>query len=365
MTTRVLHVFGIMNRGGAELRTLALMPSMQALGYEFHFCVLSGAEGALDDDIRAMGGQIHYLKLGPAFIWRFVRLLKHQHISILHTHVALVSGLLVLLGAIAGVKKRISHLRSTLDTRSSSILRIWRNALLRRCLYRFSHHVLGVCQGALQCQWPDYAQRPKCQVIYNGMALPPIEEKADFWSAWIEGYAGQPVVVHLARMNPAKNHTAVIAIFNAYLSAHEDAFLVLIGKEDPLIKTQLNQFIAEKGIADRVIFLSEQAQPLAFLRHAQALLFPSLWEGLPGAVLESASVGTPVLASAIPGCQEIAKQLKAVETAELKQSPHEWAEHLAMLLKKGNGRASLIEDFKHSDFLLDKNIRALNAVYAN
>jgi glycosyltransferase involved in cell wall biosynthesis len=37
-----------------------------------------------------------------------------------------------------------------------------------------------------------------------------------------------------------------------------------------------------------------------FLRLADVMIFPSLWEGLPGAVLESLAVGTPVVASDIP-----------------------------------------------------------------
>ncbi|GGD54124.1 glycosyltransferase [Lacimicrobium alkaliphilum] len=364
MSNKVLHIFGVMNRGGAELRTLALMPQMQALGYEFHFCVLSGQPGTLDEEILALGGKIHYLKIGPGFLWQFMALLKQQQIDILHTHVALVSGLLVLLGTMAGVKKRISHLRSTLDERHLSFLRRCRNAVLRRSLYRFSTHVLGVCRGALKCQWKDWQQRPKCRVIYNGLPLTDMSHEADFWSQWIPGYRRQRVIINLARMHPAKNHLRLLSVFNAFLRQYGEGFLVLVGKEDKQIKAQIENYAAQNGITERVVILSEQSQPLRFLAHADAMLFPSLWEGLPGSVLEAASVGTPVLASAIPGCTEISQQLQAVQTESLNSDDRIWAEKLATLIQQAENRPALINNFRESDFLLDKNLRALHAVYA-
>lgn len=364
MSTRVLHVFGVMNRGGAEMRTLALIPQMQALGYEFHFCVLSGQRGILDDEIRALGGKIHYLKIGPRILWQFVALLKRENVQILHSHVALVSGLLVLLGALAGVKKRISHLRSTLDERNLSFVRRCRNAVLRCCLYRFSTHVLGVCAGALRCQWPDWQTRSKCKVIYNGLELSDVKHHAHFWSEWLPNFRQQKVIVNLARMNPAKNHLRLLSIFNAFVTHYDDAFLVLIGKEDKKIKAQIESYISECGIQDHVIILSEQEKPLTFLTHADAMLFPSLWEGLPGSVLEAASVGTPVLASAIPGCTEISQQLQAVKTEPLNSDDQIWAEKLVKMIQQPERRQNLIANFRESDFLLDKNIRALHAVYA-
>ena len=49
----VLHIFGRMNCGGAEMRTLELMRRLDRGRFRLHFCALSGLPGELDDDIRS------------------------------------------------------------------------------------------------------------------------------------------------------------------------------------------------------------------------------------------------------------------------------------------------------------------------
>jgi glycosyltransferase involved in cell wall biosynthesis len=62
------------------------------------------------------------------------------------------------------------------------------------------------------------------------------------------------------------------------------------------------------------------------LRAADLLLFPSLWEGLPGVVIEALLENTPVLASDLPGVREIEDRSKGVTLLSLKQSNQTWAE---------------------------------------
>lgn len=49
---KVVHIFGLMDLGGAEIRTLELMKTLQPQGVTFDFFTLSGRNGALDDEIR-------------------------------------------------------------------------------------------------------------------------------------------------------------------------------------------------------------------------------------------------------------------------------------------------------------------------
>ena len=61
------------------------------------------------------------------------------------------------------------------------------------------------------------------------------------------------------------------------------------------------------GVLDRVRFSGERQDIPRLLKGADLFLFPSLWEGLPGALLEACAAGTPVLASDIAANREVAE----------------------------------------------------------
>ena len=118
--TKVLHIFGIMNRGGAELRTISLMPRLRDRDVHFDFVALSGQRGVLDESLEQQGSSVHYIKLGFGMFVPLYRLLRSGEYSAIHSHVSLVSGILLLLARVAGIKIRIAHFRNTTDIEHES-----------------------------------------------------------------------------------------------------------------------------------------------------------------------------------------------------------------------------------------------------
>ncbi len=62
------------------------------------------------------------------------------------------------------------------------------------------------------------------------------------------------------------------------------------------------------GVADRVRFHGFQRDILDWIAHLDALLMPSLHEGLPYTLLEAMSLGVPVIASRVGGLAEVLRQ---------------------------------------------------------
>lgn len=365
MTKRILHVFGAMNRGGAEMRTVSLMEKMRYRGIQFDYCVLSGEKGVLDDDIRQLGGNIYYCKLGPTFIFRFIKLLRKKQFSAVHSHVAYVSGFILLLGKLAGVKKRIAHFRNTTVSGANSKIRIARDKVLIFLINHFATDILAVCKGAMDGFWgAAWSKEKRCQVIYNGFDIPERNLKLNFWAGYITGYSGQKVVVNVARMDIQKNHVRQCDIFNELTKLDSNTLMVFIGKENDQRKAEMMNKLNLYKIQDKVNFLGLQTDVLQFLSHAHAMLFPSEWEGLPGVVLESASVGLPVVASDLPGVEEISEQLPNIKIVKRSDSNTLWAQNLKQVLDTTNDTQIMIDAFNRSDFLIDSNIDQLYAIYS-
>lgn len=366
MTTRILHVFGAMNRGGAEMRTVSLIEKMRSNDIQFDFCVLSGENGVLDENIRQLGGNIYYCKLGPTFIFRFIKLLRKNPFFAVHSHVAYVSGFILLLGMIAGIKKRIAHFRNTTAIGSNSKLRIARDKVLKFLINVCATDILAVCNGAMDGFWGTaWRKEKRCQVIYNGFEIPKRHIRLDFWSDYITGYAGQKIVVNVARMDIQKNHLRQCDIFFELYKQNTNTLMVFIGKEDSQRKAEMMDKLSLYKIQDKVLFLGLQTDVLKFLTHAHVMLFPSEWEGLPGVVLESASVGLPVVASDLPGVEEIAEQLPNIHIVNRCDSNTQWAQKLQQELAHNSDPQLMIEAFNRSDFLIDSNIDQLYAIYSN
>src|SRR5439155_16568566 len=79
------------------------------------------------------------------------------------------------------------------------------------------------------------------------------------------------------------------------------------------------------GVAAAVVFAGERDDVSRLLRAADALIVPSIREGLPGVLLEAAAVGTPAVASAVPGALEIAAVCPSITCLPLSAPDAEWA----------------------------------------
>ena len=364
MTKKVLHVFGIMNRGGAELRTLSTLQSMRTKGVEYEFVVLSGQKGVLDQQIIELGSKVHYCALGPTFLFRFANLLRRGKYDVVHSHVSLVSGLMLFIAWLCSVKIRIAHFRSTNDVENPNIFRRLRDKFLRKLILIFAHHIAGVCKAALDAFWHfDWQTDPRFKVIYNGFVQQEIELQQNFWQQYIPNLDSKKVILNVSRMHEQKNHPRLVEIFCSYCEQNQEAVLVLVGKEDPEIKAHLLSISKLSNDHGRIFYLGEQSNVLPFMAHANVMLFPSKWEGLPGVVLESASIGTPVLASDIPGVLEIAEQLPIVKHLSLNRDNTEWLTMLNFILSNTPDREKAKLEFRQSVFQLEFNVKQLYALY--
>jgi len=335
---RVLHVFAGMERGGAELRTLDVIRNIERDRFQFNFCAVYGRPGSLDDEIRSLGGEVHLVPLGVSFPWAFCRLLRKGRYQIVHSHVHLFSGFILRLAAQEGVPVRIAHFRSMHDGQRDNLRRLVQRRLMRYWIGRYATDILAVAEGAMACAWrPDWQSDPRCRVVYSGLDLSGFPESRDPQGVR-EEFRLPPdcrLLIHVGRMSEAKNHPRLVAVFADLSRLDPSARLLLVGRDANEIGRRVRTQVTEAGLAGRVAFAGERDDVPRLLAAADLMLFPSVREGLPGAVLESCAVGTPVLASDLPGIQEVAARLPNVHCLALASPDSEWADAACGLLAQG------------------------------
>ena len=137
----------------------------------------------------------------------------------------------------------------------------------------------------------------KISVIYNAAA--PLPESPDTPSP-LPAWNGRTLLT-VCRLVPWKGVDAIVR----RLPQFPDTRLVIAG--DGALRKKLAELATELGVADRVIFtgLISSAEVRHYMRHADAFVLNSTYEGLPHVVLEAMAAGTPVIATNAGGTGEV------------------------------------------------------------
>lgn len=115
-----------------------------------------------------------------------------------------------------------------------------------------------------------------------------------------------PYFLYLGRHDPHKNVQRIISAF-AEFKYHNDYQLWLAGSSDSRYTPQLKQQAKELNLEAQVRFLdyvNSEDLPI-IINQAQALVFPTLWEGFGFPVLEAIASGTPVITSNVSSLPEV------------------------------------------------------------
>jgi glycosyltransferase involved in cell wall biosynthesis len=164
---------------------------------------------------------------------------------------------------------------------------------------RLYHRIIAVSEDVRAHYAEDLrVPRRKLLVAHNGLRIPPVRSTPRaLRDALVQGRPGY-VALTSARLHPQKGHAFLLAA----AALVPDVTFVLAG--DGPLRTQLERQARELGIANRCVFLGERSDIPDLLAAADLLVLPSLYEGLPLAVLEGMAAARPVIATAIGGTSE-------------------------------------------------------------
>lgn len=331
----VLHVLGVLNRGGVELRTLDIVRALRGDRVRFLVCTLSGLPGSLAEDYRRTGARVIPLRISdPRFAWRFLRLVRQENVDIVHSHVHFSSGFILALAWLAGTPGRIAHFRSDSDGRPSTVARSLRNRLLRTLIRRTATAVIGVAPGTLESNWGgEWSSDDRFAVIPNGIDLTAFALGPDSTLRTELGITAQErLIIHLGRADiPTKNRELAIEIAGELQRQGHPWHLLFVGRDgrtadDADQRVEALRALADReGVLDRVHFLGERQDVPRLLSAADLMLLTSTREGLPGALLEAIACGIPAVSSDVPGALYIAESVPTVTIVPLGTLVANWA----------------------------------------
>ncbi|MFX4273870.1 glycosyltransferase [Propionibacteriaceae bacterium Y1700] len=316
------------------MRTLEVLRTLGADRVVACVVTLSGREGELASAYRQAGVEIYPLAIHHVtFPHAFMQFLRHWRAEVVHSHVAFSSGPILALARLAGVSRRIAHLRSDgVPVSSLPWQKQIRARLSRRLMWHAATKVLSVSPSALSNASINSKQMSKAEILPNGLDLTRFNPNIvrDVRSAIAPGIR-EPLIVHVGRADvPTKNRQGALDYFVAYRRNGGKGHLIFVGRDcasggdQTGARREWQARAHAMGVGQQVAFLGERSDIPEIMASADLFLFTSTLEGLPGVVLEARAVGTPTVSSSVPGAAFLAAELGQIDIVH-DENPESWA----------------------------------------
>ncbi len=295
---RVLHTEWSTGWGGQEIRILAEMQGLRALGVELFLACRPGAklkaaaqkEGFAVFEIP-FGGSLHL----PS-IWRLVRLIRTHRIEIVNTH----SGKDTWNGGIAARLAGVRFVRTRhLYFKPTAMQLLWIN--------RWADFVVTTGESLRRNMIEDSRVAPeRIRSVPTGQDPAIYDLARHDRTALREQFGIAPgalAIGMLAMFRRVKGTELYLQMAETLAARHPQAVFVIAG--DGPQSDDINRFIAERGLARRILRVGYLPQTAPLLSALDVFVLPSLMEGLPQTLVQALMLGRACVATEVGSVREL------------------------------------------------------------
>jgi glycosyltransferase involved in cell wall biosynthesis len=337
--------------GGAERSLAELLPGLSAAGIEPVVACLRRRAGGIEDDVLAQGFDVRFLPAGRmARVRALRRLIRDASPALVQTTLAEAT----LTGRFAAAGTGVPVLTSLVNqlytpermadphVRTSAVRAI--RAVDVWSARRLTAHFHAITEAVKR--WAVATLRvpeDRVTVIERGRDAArlgePSPERRARARATLELPADAPVIVAVGRQEFQKGHRFLLEAMPAVVAAHPSAVLLLAGREGAETP-HLRAMTDHASLGASVRFLGHRGDLPDVLAASDLFAFPSLWEGLGGAVLEAMALGVPIVASALDPVREVVEDGRCASLVPARD-PSSIASAITSLLKDRDRAAIL------------------------
>lgn len=357
----IANVFSRMDPGGAELRVIELVEAIKA-GCDF--IATSGRPGTLDASLREKGYDVHNLHMAVTKFPAFIRLMQRKRYAVVHSHLGPASGPVVLLAWLARVPKRIVQFHSdAVGGRSTPAKNVYLT-LSRWLIAALATDIVGVSPGTLTYGWSKkWPGDSRCRVVPNGFDAAQLRDRAGSEqrnAPNLRTTGNRITVVNVGRPDPVKNRSRALAIWGR-LAEGTNSKLIFVGALNASDDQAITEVLKRQSGDSEIVRVGDTSEVPKYIGEADVLLVTSTREGLPSVVLEALAIGTPVVASRLPGTEWIKSHSIGVELCSLAVDDGEWVQAIHRVV--GMDRDRISAGFESSPFVIQHAITSFRQLW--
>ena len=301
----LLYLITDLSLGGAQKVLIHIIEHLDQNWFRPMVACLFGGDSPIGDDLRNMGIPVFDLKMNKKWrldgLWRLYKLLRTKDITILHSSLFHANMAARLVGTIAHTPIVITW-RQNINIGSN--FRDFTNKLTSN----LDDHVVAVSENTRQVELQATGvPQDKVSVVHNCIdvarheltkSLDRNKIRADLVipeDAFLLGVVG--------RLHHQKGLIYLLDALPIIKNSIEQVELLIIGEGD--LKNDLEAHADSIGVSSFTKFTGPRTDIPEILRALDVFVLPSLWEGLPLALLEAMASSLPVIATNVGGTPEV------------------------------------------------------------
>lgn len=304
---RVLQLGSSTGLYGAERWILALIKNLDRDSIEVHVAAIKdepGLEVPLCQEAAKRGFISHEFqahgKVNFSVIGQIRRYIRDHHIQVLHTHFYKTD----IIGFLAtrGIDCKIVSTPHGWSKHTD--FKLWCYERLDHAVFPFLDAVVPLSDDLYQPLARIPGLQSKLHLILNGVDLSEIEDVNAPSPIQIERKrSGAFIVGFIGQLIPRKGLDTLVRAAAILSDLPLEIYLVGEGDQRP----KLEQLARELGLAERVHLMGYRDDRLEWLHGFDCFVLPSRLEGIPRCLMEAMGAGVPIIASDIPGCNDLIK----------------------------------------------------------
>lgn len=303
---RVLVIIGKLNIGGAERvgRDIGFYADPQR--FQIHYLVFGQECGEYEEELTHKGCVIHHIPSPTenqiSYFLRLVSIVRKYRFDVIHSHTMFNSGWAMLAGALLGVRVRITHSHTIEPPKNRSAFRRLYEKSMRGVINRFSTAHVGCGVNAGRWLYGEKFFDRKGILIYNGIDLSSFSFDADRRTQIRKDLELESslVIGHVGHLSVEKNQAFLIRLLRKLREDGLNATLLLLGNGAD--REMLMALGEELGVSQSIRMTGNVPNVGDYLSAMDVFAFPSLYEGMPLALVEAQINGLPcVISDRIPG----------------------------------------------------------------
>ena len=254
---------------------------------------------------------IHLAPLvNPLALFRLVRLLAREQVTILQTHGARSSAYGQVAGRLAGVPIIVSTVHNSLLDYPIGSLKRWLYLTVLRRTMRLADRIICVSEDLRQHVHGDLqVAANKTVTVHNGIDITRFHDRPARSTIRNEfGVGDAPLLVSIGRLTEQKGHRYLLAALPSLLATWPELRCLIIGEGE--LGETLKNLAVRLGVASTCVFVGARPDIPVILAAADLLVLPSVSEGFPFVLLEALAMGRPVVASRVNGVPELIEDRK-------------------------------------------------------
>lgn len=368
---RVIHIFGQMNRGGAETRTMEIYRNIERQKVQFDFIVTKPGNHDYFNEIKELGGRIFYID--PPSSVGFINHAKQLKLVLekegpfyaIHAHTSFNEGIALSVAKKVGIKHRIAHSRSASNANIQSIKgKIYAFVMRKLIVKNATDLVTCGTEAGYYLFGKKAMEKGKVYRLPNAINLKEFEIDEKQVKAIKDelGIKNTTIVIgNVGNLRTVKNHMFLLDVFYHFKSKIPDSVLLIAGSGG--MESNLVEKISKLELSDSVKLLGLRKDIPYLMNCFNAFVLPSLYEGVPGVIVEAQAAGLPCLISdSVTRDVDVGTGL--LNYISLSLPPQYWASYLEkIIVDKGKSNHEYINILKSSGFDVTSSVEKLMSIY--